>query len=303
MNHADILGRSIADPVAKAYLADHERLDPVDFRTNAGIGFFGGPHSGFGLHAESLGAYNSQFGEARSRHLPDDGEMIVVQLFFTGADAINAAQRAYSSGLPFELSFGDGAEVVAKKLGATPSREQKSATLPDYSAERFVSSYAVDDLNVIVKYDAERRLMAVYLLRLDQAALQAKRRRTRTGHDIMPMNVAKIEAFRAKFPTSRWREAMTAGDRLFNEPDIAKAEALLNAFIDRVKSATGKVDAPAISMAVKDVVLGLNEINARSGMIETLERDELGGLIDEVVRATGFALRDDEDITSEWREW
>ncbi|MGZ2426561.1 hypothetical protein ACVIRM_005585 [Rhizobium laguerreae] len=38
-------------------------------------------------------------------------------------------------------------------------------------------------------------------------------------------------------------------------------------------------------------------------MIETLERDELGVLIDAVVKAAGFTLRDDEDITGEWREW
>jgi hypothetical protein len=58
-----------------------------------------------------------------------------------------------------------------------------------------------------------------------------------------------------------------------------------------------------IRAAVKEVVLAINEINGRSGMIETLERDELGVLIDAVARAAGFSLPDNEDITSEWREW
>ncbi|MNV98639.1 hypothetical protein D3C71_1939180 [compost metagenome] len=70
-----------------------------------------------------------------------------------------------------------------------------------------------------------------------------------------------------------------------------------------MKTATSQRDAQAIQVAVKDIVLAINEINGRSGMIETLERDELGVLIDAVVRASGFSLKDDEDITAEWREW
>ena len=96
---------------------------------------------------------------------------------------------------------------------------------------------------------------------------------------------------------------MAEGDELFNEFDIAMAETSLNAFIDTVKVATSQRDAQAIQAAVKDIVLAINEINARSGMIETLERDELGVLIDAVVRASGFSAPDDEDITAEWREW
>ncbi|NKM32106.1 hypothetical protein [Rhizobium laguerreae] len=96
---------------------------------------------------------------------------------------------------------------------------------------------------------------------------------------------------------------MAEGDELFNEADIAKAETGLNTFLDRVKEATEKADAQAIRAAVRDIVLLINEINGTSGMIETLERDELGVLIDAVVKAAGFTLRDDEDITGEWREW
>ncbi|MFB9952874.1 hypothetical protein ACFFP0_28860 [Rhizobium puerariae] len=77
MNHFDILGRSIADPVVEFYLAKHEKLDPTDFRTNAEMGFFGGFDSGFGLQVESLSAYSAQFEEVRSRSLPDDEERIV----------------------------------------------------------------------------------------------------------------------------------------------------------------------------------------------------------------------------------
>jgi hypothetical protein len=304
MNHFDILGRSIADPVVVSYLAQHEKLDPIDFRTNAEIGFFGGFDSGFGLQVESLPAYSAQFEEVRSRSLSDDEERIVTRLSFTGPDAIRAVQRAYRSPLPFGLSFGDSSEVVAEKLGTGPFQETKSSTLPEYSAERFDHSHAVGNMVVVAKYDAALMLMAIYLMHADRTMLKAKRRKTSLPmQKIMPGNVDKVEALRVQMPTPRWRKSMAEGDALFKEADIAAAEAALNAFIDTVKAATSQRNAQAIQAAVKDIVLAINEINGRSGMIETLERDELGVLIDAVARASGFSLPDNEDITAEWREW
>lgn len=45
------------------------------------------------------------------------------------------------------LVFGDSTDVVSGKLGAAPFRRERSATLPEFSAERFVSSYAIGNLN------------------------------------------------------------------------------------------------------------------------------------------------------------
>lgn len=304
MNHFDILGRSIADPVVESYLAHHEKLDPTNFRTNAEMGFFGGFDSGFGLQVESLSAFSAQFEEVRSRSLPDDEERIVSRLSFSGLDAIRAVQRAYPAALPFGLTFGDSSDVVAEKLGTGPLRKAKSSTLPEYSAERFDHSHTVGNMVVIAKYDADLQLMAVYLMPADRTMLKAERRKAALPKQkIMPGNIDKVEELRVQMPTPRWRESMAEGDELFNEADIATAETALNAFIDTVKAATSQRDAQAIQAAVKDIVLAINEINGRSGMIETLERDELGVLIDTVVRASGFSLPDDEDITAEWREW
>ncbi|WP_117194081.1 hypothetical protein [Rhizobium terrae] len=304
MDHFDILGRSIADPVVVSYLADHEKLDSVDFHKNSEIGFFGGFDSGFGLTVESLLSYETHFEGVRSRNLPDDEEMIVTRLSFTGPDAIRSVQRPYQATLPFGLVFGDSSDVVSVKLGAGPFREGKSSSLPEYSTERFVHSHAVGDMVVIAKYDADLRVVAVYLMQAERGPLQAKRgKRFPLKHKIGPGNGSKVEALRNQIPTSRWREAMAEGDELFNEADIAKAEMGLNTFVDKVKEATGKADAQAIRTAVRDVILLINEINGTSGMIETLERDELGVFIDTVVKAAGFTLRDDEDITAEWREW
>jgi len=114
--------------------------------------------------------------------------MIVVQLSFSGADAINTQQRVYSRALPFGL--GDSAESVTKTLGASPSRKGPSMTLPEHSAERFVFKYVVDHLQVIAKLDGAHRSIAVYksgratqcLHRHDQARNQ---RNERSGHRLL----------------------------------------------------------------------------------------------------------------------
>jgi hypothetical protein len=306
VDHRDMLGRSIADPLVVSYLAFHEKLDPADFRENADMGFYGGDHNGFGLSADALCSYTSNYEQVRSRYLPDDQERIVTQICFTGLDTIMMEQRSYVLPLPLGLAFGDGADVVSRKLGTEPTRQGKGTTPPDFSAERFVWWYEVDGLEVIAKFDVNLALMAVYLLPINRGAIQAKKRRAslqKESENILPGNVGKVEALRANIPTPRWREALAEGDKLFNEPDIAEAEALLNTFIDDVKAGIITTSAPAIYEAVKRVILGLNKIQERSGMIETLERDELGVLIDEVVAATGFKIAEGEDITSEWREW
>ena len=131
-----------------------------------------------------------------------------------------------------------------------------------------------------------------------KASLKAENR------NIDPASVEKVEALRAAIPTPRWRSAMADGDAQFTEAAITAAEDALNRFIDDVKTATAKKSASAIHAAVKRVVTSLNKLNGRGqSPIETLERDELGGLIDDVVKATGFQLKDDEDITAPWREW
>ena len=47
----------------------------------------------------------------------------------------------------------------------------------------------------------------------------------------------------------------------------------------------------------------INKINDKYGLIETLERDELGEWINILVRKTGIILDDNMDVTEEYREW
>ena len=47
----------------------------------------------------------------------------------------------------------------------------------------------------------------------------------------------------------------------------------------------------------------INKINDKYGLIETLERYELGEWINILVRKTGIILDDNMDITEEYREW
>lgn len=101
------------------------------------------------------------------------------------------------SALPFGLTFGDSSDVVAETRGGSVSGG-KSSSLPEYSAERFDHAHAVGNMVVIVKYDANLRLMAVYLMHADRTMLKAKRRKASLPKQkIVPDNIDKVEALRA----------------------------------------------------------------------------------------------------------
>ena len=64
-----------------------------------------------------------------------------------------------------------------------------------------------------------------------------------------------------------------------------------------------KKSASAVYSRTAKLVKALNKINDKYGLIETVEREELWGWIDALVRKTGLELGEDVDITEEWREW
>ncbi|MGF6355815.1 sugar-specific transcriptional regulator TrmB [Paenibacillus sp. 4624] len=79
-------------------------------------------------------------------------------------------------------------------------------------------------------------------------------------------------------PTKRWNHRMIEdGDERFTEERIRMSE---------------------------KVVVTFNEMNeAHDYFIETMEREELADFIDKAAKLAGLHIKEDEDITEEWREW
>ena len=295
---ADLLGRSVCDEKVLAYLRFHNAVKPSHIGVSE---IYGGLREfGFCLFAESLEAYRRSNGEPRSFANVQSGENIVKRIDFSDAGLIKGDINSYKHPLPYGLCFEDNIGDIIEKLGMNFVGE------PEY-----ILRYLIGETVLICKLTAEWQLFAISL-----APRSLEMRQTDMGkgtfgarlkaesRNIDPACVDKVEALRGSIPTPRWQASMADGDTQFTELAIAKAEVALNRFIDEVKTAAEKKSATAIHKAVKTVVMALNKLNTGGSYpIETLERDELGVLIDDVVKATGFQLKDNEDLTAEWREW
>ncbi|PFQ79912.1 hypothetical protein COL17_07840 [Priestia megaterium] len=102
-------------------------------------------------------------------------------------------------------------------------------------------------------------------------------------------------------PTAAWQQRME-DDEIFTAENIKAIDEILETYMNRLKGSVDKMSEQDILEYVKEVVIGLNELNEQFDyFIETLEREELCEFIIKAANAAG--LETEEDITEEWREW
>ncbi|MFE3891726.1 hypothetical protein ACFX4Y_18990 [Priestia sp. YIM B13446] len=102
-------------------------------------------------------------------------------------------------------------------------------------------------------------------------------------------------------PAAAWQQRME-DDEIFTAENIKATDKILETYMNRLKGSVDKMSEQDILEYVKEVVIGLNELNEQFDyFIETLEREELCEFIIKAANAAG--LETEEDITEEWREW
>ncbi|MFK7679865.1 hypothetical protein [Priestia megaterium] len=102
-------------------------------------------------------------------------------------------------------------------------------------------------------------------------------------------------------PTVAWQQRME-DDEIFTVENIKATDEILDTYMNRLKDSVDKMSEQDILEYVKEIVIGLNELNEQFDyFIETLEREELCEFIIKAANAAG--LETEEDITEEWREW
>lgn len=102
-------------------------------------------------------------------------------------------------------------------------------------------------------------------------------------------------------PTAAWQQRME-DDEIFTAENIKATDEILETYMNRLKGSVDKMSEQDILEYVKEVVIGLNELNEQFDyFIETLEREELCEFIIKAANEAG--LETEEDITEEWREW
>lgn len=302
----DLLGRSVHDERVVAYLRKNDAAERSEHFEGLAAGYGHLGRDGFSLSADAHRIYRNNNGEARSRVTGDDDEFIVNRIDFSDTDCAFPGSKAYPGALPFGLRFGDHADRITQSLGIKPKERRPSLSLPGTSPAIHVWTYFVGNIRITIKLTEGQELAAIYLAPIDLATRQAAARKDHLraeNRNIDPGSIDAIEALRAAIPTPRWREATADADDILTEKNIAEADTALDRYVDDVKTAVVKRSASGVYQATKRLVFALNRINARDGMIETLERDELGEFIDKVVTTTGFRLKPGEDLTSEWRQW
>lgn len=95
-------------------------------------------------------------------------------------------------------------------------------------------------------------------------------------------------------------------DAGYTQAHIDQCEQHLDAFLVDLSQVSEPGKQAKILLAVKTVVLNLNELNEAcdSPLIETLEREYLCEFIITAAKQAGLEINDDDDdITYEWREW
>lgn len=220
--------------------------------------------------------YVGEYGEPLSRVTHDADELLLITIDFSKRSAL----------LPYGLRLGDSQAIVVEKLGKKP--RAKSTT--DYGTAWW---FYVDGYRLIAAFNRKRRLMFLRAFVLDLS----EKKRAATAKKTY---VLKVPPVPKKRPTTAWTKRMKGGDTAFTAAGIAKADALLDTFIASVAALAKAQKSAGLLPATKKLVLALNKLN-RTGMIETMEREELCAFIESALRATGFDPGP--DPTEPWREW
>lgn len=136
--------------------------------------------------------------------------------------------------------------------------------------------------------------------------------------NIIQNNFQKILSFQEAKPTLLWKKQTNESyDELYEEEKtveevvshyeneysfLRKMDKILNEYLNIISIVTKEADAKKIYFSTKETVLKINNINKKHGSIHTGQREDLCQFFEDVVRGTGFILKDN-TFTDEWREW
>ena len=163
-----------------------------------------------------------------------------------------------------------------------------------------------DEFRLIEALDTEGKLIWLRLFKLELYEKERIRLKTflkTQNKNIDPNRIPEIQAFASEMPIPQWRKRMAEGDDMFSEESIAVVETTLTDYVQTLCDTVQKKNAATVYNSVGKLVRTINKINDKYGLIETLERDELGEWINILVRKTGIILDDNMDVTEEYREW
>lgn len=239
--------------------------------------------------------YNQMIDTPKSVYRPkNEDEVILYEITFSkkeGADVV----------WPFGINFGDNADTVTNKIGFKPFSKGKNFinehTWTYYNDKFEIMPVFDDKLNIIWL-----RIWA--LNKVDKKKIELKENLKRQNKNIIIDNIEEINKLKIQKPTTAWLQRLKEGDSIFTHSNIRESEIILDSFIDNLVIATKSKKASSIYSTVKKVTEHFNKANQKhNDFIDTMEREELVGFIENAIKLTGFKITNGIDITEDWRQW
>lgn len=117
--------------------------------------------------------------------------------------------------------------------------------------------------------------------------------------------ISELQSILENLPIKKWSEKYSDGLEQYTPENCEKAEIIFFNLINKLKKNKSHGKNTKLKL-IKESVLNLNNLNEELDhcFIETLEREELCEIYDNIADAVGFDIQEYEDgIISEWREW
>lgn len=181
--------------------------------------------------------------------------------------------------------------------------------------------YRIDDYKILLSLNADYQLLWVRMWLVDLHTYWAEERESKlTVYDPKIINLSEHEIIELQKhnPSARWKEYKDEWFEEFEEQekneeiieDRTKAldffdvlDSLFEEYLKMISKYAKEKNAKKIYEALKTTIRKFNEWNNPNNYIMTMERDGICEILERALRATGFEIHEDEDITLIWREW
>jgi len=301
MEIQDLLGRPIHSEEVKDFLSKYglPQNPTPNYDAYGNLFCVKANNKAMGIHAVFTGyiRYSKTYGEPIGNYHRDRDQLILHEI--TVDTEVKTTGKLPSFALPFDLAIGDDKKTIEQKTGKKLGGKLATSYGTAYDA-------VFDESRLIAALDTEGKLIWLRLFKLELYEKERIRLKTflkTQNKNIDPNRIPEIQAFASEIPIPQWRKRMAEGDDMFSEESIAVVETTLTDYVQTLCDTVQKKNATTVYNSVGKLVRTINKINDKYGLIETLERDELGEWINILIRKTGIILDDNMAITEEYREW
>ena len=237
-------------------------------------------------------------------HPEDEDELILTYINFRPKDK--------SLRLAFGLQFQDSQENIIKTLGN-----------PSYEFEfqgQMKSSYRKDDYRIKLSLNEDHRLagMNVSLIGLQLYwAEERERNLPEFDSSIHAISEEEKTELRKLNPASRWKdyndewldglgENLEENDLQFRRKALTffdLLDALFEEYLSLISKYAEEKNPRMLYETLKASIRKFNEWKDEHQYIMTMEREGLCYFLEEILKATGFHIHENEHVTDNWRDW